>query len=100
GYADPNVREARYERVVEIIQHAIDLDLYVLVDWHTHEIEHKELAEEFFSSIAQEFGDKPNVIYEIFNEPVGSGDSATFWENELKPYHEDLIDVIRAHDPD
>jgi hypothetical protein len=100
GYLDTNVREERYERVVEIIQHAIDLDLYVLVDWHTHEIEHKELAEEFFSSIAQEFGDKPNVIYEIFNEPIGENDSAVFWENELKPYHEDLIDVIRAHDPD
>lgn len=99
GYADPAVREQRYERVAEIIEQAIDLDLYVLVDWHTHEIEHKELAEEFFADIAQQFGDQPNVIYEIFNEPIG-GNDAEFWETELKPYHEDLIEVIRAHDPD
>lgn len=98
GYADPAVREERYERVAEIIQKAIDLDLYVIVDWHTHEIEHKELAEEFFSTIAQEFGDRPNIIYEVFNEPIGSN-GADFWANELKPYHEDLIEVIRAHDP-
>lgn len=100
GYADPDAQAERYARVVSIIEKAIDLDLYVLVDWHTHEIEHKELAEEFFGAIASEFGDYPNIIYEPFNEPIGAGGNELFWENELKPYHEDLVEVIRAHDPD
>ncbi len=100
GYADPDVREQRYERIADIIEKAIDLDLYVLVDWHTHEIEHKEIAEEFFAQIASDYGDYPNIIYEPFNEPIGAGGNEEFWENELKPYHEDLVEVIRTHDPD
>lgn len=101
GYLDTNVRTARLERVVQIIETAIELDIYVIVDWHTHEIEHKELAQEFFSTIATQFGDTPNVIYEVFNEPIGdAGGVVQFWEDELKPYHEDLVGTIREADPD
>lgn len=101
GYLDTNVRTQRLERVVQIIEAAIELDIYVIVDWHTHEIEHKELAQEFFTTIATRFGDTPNVIYEVFNEPVGDAAGVTqFWENELKPYHEELVATIREVDPD
>ncbi|HSC89432.1 MAG TPA: glycoside hydrolase family 5 protein, partial [Polyangiaceae bacterium] len=85
----------RLEMVRDIIDNAIANEVYVLVDWHTHEPEHLDEAKAFFAAIAEEYGDEPNVIYELFNEPL-----ALDWSTELKPYHEELLAVIRAHDPD
>ncbi len=45
--------------------------------------------------MAQRYGDKPNVIYEIYNEPTNAG-----WSSMIKPYSEAVIAEIRKHDPD
>jgi len=106
GYADERVRAERLAMVKDIIDSAISLGIYVLVDWHTHEIEHLELAKTFFTEIATAYGDQPHVLYEPFNEPIGPFDSEApgsemaFWENELKPYHQEIVDHIRQIDPD
>ncbi len=76
-----------------VIEGAVDAGIYVIVDWHTHNI-NKDDAITFFSYMAQTYGDLPNVIYEIFNEP----DYET-WA-EVKAYSEELIDTIRSIDPD
>lgn len=85
----------RLELVESIIDRAIDNEVYVIVDWHTHEPDHVEEAKAFFSAIAEKYGDAPNVIYEIFNEPLELD-----WSTELKPLHEEVVAAIRAHDPD
>lgn len=45
--------------------------------------------------MAQTYGNKPNVIYEVYNEPINSS-----WTNDIKPYAEQVIDAIRSIDPD
>ncbi len=100
GYLDEEVRPARLEDVEMLIQGAIEADVYALIDFHTHEIEHKDLAIEFFSYIAEKYGEYPHLIYEVFNEPIGPSEVQEFWQNELKPYHEELVAAIRLHDPD
>lgn len=94
GYlSDPSTMKLKVER---IIQNAIELGVYVLVDWHDHNAHmHPEEAEEFFAEIAEEYGDYPNVIYEPFNEPT-----KVSWSETLKPYHERILPVIREKDPD
>jgi aryl-phospho-beta-D-glucosidase BglC (GH1 family) len=93
GYLeDPDTRLAL---VRDIIDNAIANEVYVLVDWHTHEPEHLAEAKAFFAAIAQEYGDQPNIIYELFNEPLDLD-----WSKDLKPYHQAIIDVIRKDDPD
>jgi aryl-phospho-beta-D-glucosidase BglC (GH1 family) len=83
-------------KVRAIVQNAIELDVYVLIDWHDHNAhEHPEQAREFFAEMAAEFGEYPNVLYETFNEPL-----KVSWSADLKPYHESIVETVRAADPD
>lgn len=49
----------------------------------------------FFTNISIAYGGYPHIIYETYNEP----DSADTWE-QLKSYHINVINAIRANDPD
>jgi endoglucanase len=81
------------EKMESVIKGAIKADIYVIVDWHSHNINLKE-ATAYFDEISKKYGKYPNVIYEVFNEP----DYET-WP-EVKAYAEEIIKVIRANDPD
>jgi endoglucanase len=85
------------KRSIELITNVIDAcikeNVYVIIDWHDHNIHH-EKAVEFFSSMSKKYGANPHIIYEIFNEP----DHETW--TEVKAYSEAVIKAIRANDPD
>lgn len=89
--------ESELKKVEDVIDACIELGVYVLVDYHAHEA-HKdpESAKKFFGYISKKYGAYPNVIYETFNEPLQNEQ----WTETLKPYHESIIKVIRANDPD
>lgn len=85
------------QKIFTVIDAAIEQGIYVIVDWHSHHAEdHVEAAKTFFVEVAQKYGDQPNVIYEIYNEPL----PAASWNDVLKPYHEQVIAEIRKHDAD
>lgn len=72
---------------------------YVIIDWHIlsdgNPNTHADEAEAFFQEMATKYANKSHVIYEICNEPNGSGS----W-SEIKRYANRIIPVIRAADPD
>ncbi|WP_300380788.1 glycoside hydrolase family 5 protein [Henriciella sp.] len=89
--------EGNLQRAYTVIDAAIENGIYVIVDWHSHRAENNpEAAMEFFTDIAQRYGDTDNLIYEIYNEPLDTTD----WSTTVKPYAETVIGAIREVDPD
>jgi endoglucanase len=101
GYlTSASAKESLQGRVETIVQNAIDLGIYVIVDWHTSAAvtaagaTQQADAVAFFTDIARKFGASPNVIYEPYNEP-----RRVTW-TQIKAYHQALVAAIRAEDPD
>ena len=76
-----------------VIEEAIKDGVYVIIDWHAHD-RYTDKAAEFFGKMSAKYGKYPDVIYELFNEPVEDS-----WES-LKQYATTVIKAIRANDPD
>jgi endoglucanase len=89
------------QKVIDSVEAALRLGLYVIIDWHVLLDQDPRLYQrksiEFFQEMAQRYGNYPNVIYEICNEPNGSN---TTWAGAVKPYAEALIAEIRQYDSD
>ncbi len=86
-------------KVNTIVQNAIELGIYVIIDWHTSDAvtsttTQATQASAFFTQMATMYGSSPNVIYEDYNEPTG-----VTWA-QIKPYHQAVVAAIRAVDSD
>ncbi len=109
GYiANPGLEK----EVFNIIEMAVALDIYVIVDWHIlidHDPNiHIKQSKTFFEKVSKRYSDIPNIIYEIANEPSNGGvwGDKTFngypvnWKEHIKPYAEEVIPIIRKADAD
>ena len=87
--------------LIEGVDAATKLGLYVIIDWHMvgaesvadkNPLTYLEESKEFFSYISNYYKDQDNILYEIMNEPNGS----TTWA-DCKKYAEEVIPCIRAN---
>jgi hypothetical protein len=93
GYINDPV--ANKNRVTAVVDAAITSGIYAIIDWHSHDAESfQQQAISFFEEMAQKYKNVPNVIYEIYNEPLGPADS---WQT-IKPYMQAVTNAIRAID--
>lgn len=80
------------------IENALSTDMYIIVDWHVlsdcNPLKNLESALEFFEEISAHYGDCPNILYEICNEPNGE----TTWD-DIYAYAQSVIPVIRNSAP-
>jgi endoglucanase len=91
-----------------------DYGMYVIIDWHTignlktemfqdpmYETTQKETFD-FWRRISRHFnGNNTVAFYELFNEPTTyRGQLGNIAWSDWKKINEDMIKIIRAHDPD
>ncbi len=103
-YSDPGAGYSKdmHKKVKEGVKYATELGLYVIIDWHIlndnnpNTEDNIKRAKSFFKEMSSAYKDYDNVIYEICNEPNGG----TTWDNDIKPYANKMIKVIRANDKD
>ena len=90
-------REETLQLVYLAVENAISEDMYVIVDWHVlrdgNPLTNLGNAQAFFEEVSAHYGDCPNILYEICNEPNG-----VMWD-DIYSYAEQVIPVIRNHAP-
>jgi len=104
GYIDDP--DLALEKLFAVVDAAIANECYIIVDWHSHVL-HTEEAKAFFEIVATKYAAVPNVIYELFNEPVSTAFESSFdyggtseeeyvkyWK-QLKEYASSVIEVIK-----
>lgn len=86
GYSYSSVPDSYKVIIDRMIKAAIENDIYIILDWHSH-VAYNETAaaKAFFAEMAQKYGKVPNVIFEIFNEPTGSWGQVQSYANEVIP---------------
>jgi hypothetical protein len=102
----------REKYMAEILRPAVDYattkGLYVIIDYHRiSNVSEREVknARRFWEYMAGQFAAYPNVIYELYNEPIDAvgacvaGNSDACWP-PFKAKAESWIDVIRPRAPD
>ncbi|WP_298317930.1 cellulase family glycosylhydrolase [uncultured Aquimarina sp.] len=94
-YIDDPVGSVNQVRAV--VNAAIEHGIYVIIDFHAHP-NYKQEAKTFFRQMSKEYGAYPNIIYEIWNEPIGEYNNHVGTWNEIKSYSREVIAEIRAND--
>ena len=80
------------------IQHCISKHIYCIIDWHyvkdysSSEVDKATRA--FWSYVAPKYANTPNVLFELYNEPINP-DSWSTWKTTAQPW----VDIIRVAAP-
>ncbi len=81
------------DRVKTVMDACIANGVYCIPNWHVVGASNADTAIQFYTTLAQAYGNTPNIIYEPWNEPT-----TDTWAT-IKAYHEKVIAAVRPLDP-
>lgn len=80
-----------------------DLGLYCIIDWHAihdwDDAEKTKALEDFWKIVAPRYATKKNIVYEVFNEPVGPKEKSKENWIAFREKMQGWVDSIRADAP-
>lgn len=78
------------------VQYCISKGVYVIIDWHhvADYQQHTTATNNFWNYVAPRYKNNPQVLYEVFNEPINPNDWTTF-KNWVQP----IVNNIRSKAP-
>ena len=80
------------------IQNCISRQIYCIIDWHyIRDYNNSEVdtaTRAFWNYVAPRYANTPNVIFELYNEPINPDNWST-WKQWAQPW----VDIIRSHAP-
>ncbi len=80
------------------VQHCISRQVYCIIDWHYIKDYNSQgvdtATRAFWIYVAPKYADSPNVIFELYNEPIYPDDWRA-WKKTAQPW----VDVIRTNAP-
>jgi hypothetical protein len=90
GYLQNN-KDGQKNYIKKVIDAAIANDIYVIVDWHSHNA-HDETneAKNFFVDMANEYKNVPNIIWEVYNEPINVSSS------QVNSHAKTIVDALKT----
>ncbi|MDR1563930.1 MAG: cellulase family glycosylhydrolase [Oscillospiraceae bacterium] len=93
------IDRAVMDKMYWAIDAAIERGMYIILDWHVMSPgdpfdDYYNEVDEFFAEVSAKYGNIPNIMYEIANEPNGVN-----W-SRVKSYAEWIIPIIRQNAPD
>lgn len=107
---DNAMRRENYMDVVlrPAVDYATSKGLYVIIDWHrisNVSAREEENARKFWAYMGGQFADYPNVIYELYNEPIDNVGSCVSGANDdcwppFKAQAEGWLEALRPVAPD
>jgi endoglucanase len=85
GYLGETGKALQLGYLKNIVNAAVDQDIYVIIDWHLEGSDPYESdAIAFFTQAAKDYGKYNNVIFEVYNEPKNTNQAAvTAYANKV-----------------
>jgi len=112
--SNQNIRADWMARVVEVVNYAVENDMYIILNSHHDEMEHFDLSnkgvesslikyKKMWEQIAFTFRNyDEKLIFEAFNEPRNSAKEPNEWTglkesyNNLNKHYQAFVDIVRA----
>ena len=84
-----------------VVDYCADKDLYVIIDWHYIADTWDKVTQtsEYWEYMAPRFANDSHVLFELFNEPINSGDSDTDRWLSVRADMQTWVDIIRSYAP-
>jgi endoglucanase len=100
----PNDGDNFYNKLLRpVVNYCESRGLYCIIDLHyVHDIDSStaSFASQFWAYMAPRFANEPNVLFEIYNEPINNrnGSDAANW-SVVKSYEQPWVNTIRSSAP-